>query len=232
PYSLVWLLLTFIYIVMPNTKVNFGAALFAGVIAGTIFQLTEFLYVNFQIGVASYNAIYGSFAALPLFLAWLQISWLIILFGAELSFAKQNVDKYELEIDSSDVSYNHRRLLSVLITHHLVLEFDKGEESSTTQQISDDLNIPIRIVRQVLFDLQEAHIISEVHTEDPKVVSYQPAQSINKISICTVVNAIENLGGDELPVEASAELKTIKASMDAIQKSIEKSSANILLKDI
>ena len=232
PYSLVWLLLTFIYIVMPNTKVQFGAALFAGIIAGTIFQLTEFLYINFQIGVASYNAIYGSFAALPLFLAWLQISWLIILFGAELSFAKQNVDKYELEIDSSDISYNHKRLLSVLITHHLVLEFDKGEEGSTAQQISDDLSIPIRIVRQILFDLQAVHIISEVHTEDPKVATYQPAKSINKISISTVVNAIENLGGDELPVEASAELKTIKASMDAIQKTIEKSSANILLKDI
>src|SRR3972149_3873262 len=83
PYCMIWLLFTFIYIVMPNTKVNFKSALIAGIIAGTIFQVSEWAYISFQIGVAKYNAIYGSFAAMPLFLIWLQTSWLIVLFGAE-----------------------------------------------------------------------------------------------------------------------------------------------------
>ena len=86
PYCLVWILFTFIYILMPNTKVNFSSGFIAGVFAGTIFQLAQWAYIYFQVGVAKYNAIYGSFAALPLFLVWLQLSWLIVLLGAEISF--------------------------------------------------------------------------------------------------------------------------------------------------
>jgi len=98
---------------MPNTKVDVGSALFAGIVAGTIFQGWEFLYINLQVGASKANAVYGSFAALPLFLTWLQVSWIIVLFGAELSYAKQNVDRYELEIDASELSYAHRRLLTL-----------------------------------------------------------------------------------------------------------------------
>ncbi|NMB71576.1 MAG: YihY/virulence factor BrkB family protein, partial [Bacteroidales bacterium] len=95
PYILVWFLFTLVYIVMPNTRVRFTSALIAGVLAGTVFQIVQWGYIHFQIGVNRYSAIYGGFAALPLFLVWLQLSWLIILFGAEISFANQNVEKYE-----------------------------------------------------------------------------------------------------------------------------------------
>ncbi|MGD2099773.1 MAG: YihY/virulence factor BrkB family protein, partial [Desulfobacterales bacterium] len=92
PYILVWMLFTFLYVLMPNTKVQFKAGLVGGVVAGTLYQIAQWAYISFQIAAAKYNAIYGSFAALPLFLMWLQISWWIVLFGAELSFANQNVD--------------------------------------------------------------------------------------------------------------------------------------------
>ncbi|PLX13185.1 MAG: YihY/virulence factor BrkB family protein, partial [Marinilabiliales bacterium] len=95
PYVLVWLLLTMIFMVMPNTKVSFKSAFVAGIISGTAFVFIQWVYIHFQVGVSKYNAIYGSFAALPLFLIWLQMSWLIVLFGAEISFAVQNVEKYE-----------------------------------------------------------------------------------------------------------------------------------------
>ena len=98
PYVLIWALFTILYIIMPNTKVNFKAGLLGGVVAGTFYQIAQGAYISFQIGAAKYNAIYGSFAALPLFLMWLQISWWIVLFGAELSFANQNVDTYELSL--------------------------------------------------------------------------------------------------------------------------------------
>jgi membrane protein len=95
PYVLIWALFTILYIIMPNTKVNFKAGLLGGVVAGTLYQIAQWAYISFQISAAKYNAIYGSFAALPLFLMWLQISWWIVLFGAELSFANQNVHTYE-----------------------------------------------------------------------------------------------------------------------------------------
>ena len=232
PYSLVWLLLTFIYIVMPNTKVDFKSAFFAGIIAGTGFQLTEWIYINGQIGVGKYNAIYGSFAALPLFLGWLQISWLIVLFGAELSFAHQNVDRYELEIDSSDMSYSQKRILSLFITHLVVKKFLKGEMALTANDISDKLKIPIRIVRQILFDLQEVHIVSEIRTDDPKVVTYQPAISVNLISVKFVIEALEAKGMIELPAVENNELLVIQEIMKDFQGEIAESKSNKLLKDI
>jgi len=232
PYSLVWLLLTFIYIVMPNTKVNFQSAFFAGIIAGTGFQIAELIYINGQIGVAKYNAVYGSFAALPLFLAWLQISWLIVLFGAELSFAHQNVDRYELEIDSSDMSYSQKRILTLVISHLVVQKFIKGELALTANGISDKLKIPIRIVRQVLFDLHEAHVVSEINTEDPKVVTYQPAISVNLISVKYVIEALESKGITELPVEETENLKSLQEIMKDFQSEIGRSQSNKLLKDI
>ena len=80
-----------------------GQGLAAGVIAGTGYQLFQGFYIALQVGAARYNAIYGSFAALPLFLAWLQISWVIVLFGAEISFAKQNAQEHEFEADTAQV---------------------------------------------------------------------------------------------------------------------------------
>ena len=232
PFSLVWLLLTFIYVVMPNTKVDFSSALFAGIVAGTIFQGWEYLYINLQVGAANASAIYGSFAALPLFLTWLQVSWIIVLFGAELSFAKQNVDRYELEIDASDLSYAHRRLLTLSVAHAIIKKFIKGEQAFTANEISDKLEIPIRVVRQILFGLQETHIISEIKTEEEKTVQYQPAVSVNLISVKRVVDAMEEKGLDELPAASSKDIKAIKEVMKYYRGEFEASQAHLLLKDI
>ena len=90
PYLSMWLVFTFIYMFMPNTKVKFSSALTAGIIGGTLWQLTQWVYIHLQIGVSRYSVIYGTFASIPVFLIWLHISWLIVLFGAEISFAHQN----------------------------------------------------------------------------------------------------------------------------------------------
>ncbi|MHC4690816.1 MAG: YihY/virulence factor BrkB family protein, partial [Planctomycetota bacterium] len=125
PLCTLWLTFTFIFIFMPNTKVKFKSGLLAGIVVGTVFQIVQWAYFTLQIGVSKYSAIYGSFAALPLFLFWLQTSWLVILFGGELCFAHQNVETYEFEHDSLSVSYSHKKKLSLLITQLLVDHFCK-----------------------------------------------------------------------------------------------------------
>ena len=97
PYVVLWILFTFIYIVIPNTKVKFGPALVAGIATGIAFHLLQWGYIKAQLVLTSYGVIYGSFSALPLFLIWLQLSWLIILFGAQIAYACQNVDLYEYD---------------------------------------------------------------------------------------------------------------------------------------
>ena len=71
----IWVMFTFLYIVIPNARVRFGSALMAGIVAGTIFLLFQWGCVYVQRWMTSYNAIYGSFAALPLLLIWMQTSW-------------------------------------------------------------------------------------------------------------------------------------------------------------
>ena len=232
PYCTIWIMFTFVFIFMPNTKVKLRSGFLGGVIAGTTFQIIQWVYINFQIGAAKYSAIYGSFAALPLFLLWLQISWLVVLFGAELSFAHQNVETYEFEQDCLSASYSFKKLLSLLITHLLIKNFCKAEQPWDAEKISHTLEIPIRLVRQILFELVGSGILSEVKKEDGKDVAYQPAVDAGKVTVKYVVESLEKRGNSDIPVEKTSELDKLSECLSTFADDIEKSPANILLKDL
>src|SRR5713226_1788163 len=100
-----WIALTFIYNYLPNTNVRLVSALYGGIIGGTLWQLAQWGYIHFQVGVVRYNAIYGAFAQLPIFLVWLYMGWNIVLFGAVISFAHQNVRPYGKDMSASDARY-------------------------------------------------------------------------------------------------------------------------------
>ena len=232
PYILVWMLFTFLYILMPNTKVNFKAGLVGGIVAGTLYQIAQFAYIGFQIGAARYSAIYGSFAALPLFLMWLQISWWIVLFGAELSFANQNVDTYEYEPDCLNISPGFKKLLTLQVTHLLIKNFSNGEKPLTYSQISNHLNMPVRLVHQIIFDLIESGLVSETRTKADKEFAYQPARDINKMTIQYVLEALDQSGTDDIPVAKTEDYVALSDALQNFGEAMEKSSANKLLKDI
>ena len=232
PYCTIWIAFTFIFIFMPNTKVSLKSGLLAGIVAGTIFQIVQWAYINFQIGATKYGAIYGSFAALPLFLLWLQISWLIVLFGAEVSFAHQNVETYEFEPDCLSISHSHKRLLSLLVTHLLVKNFCKGQKPLDETKISHALDMPVRLVREIVYELVESAVISEIKQEQDKGASYQPARDVESLTIKYVVEALEQRGNSTTPVIKSGEYDRISASLQTFQDTIEKSPANLLLRDI
>jgi membrane protein len=187
PFVLIWVLLSVIYILMPNTKVNLKAGIMAGIFAGTVFQIFQGLYIDFQIGVAKYNAVYGSFAAVPLFLMWVQISWWIVLFGAELTFASQTVNTYEYEPDSLRVSPAFKKLLTLGVAHLLIQNFKKGKTPLTDSQISERLRIPIRLLHKILYDLVSSRLFVETKTDVDHKFGYQPARDINWLSIKNVV---------------------------------------------
>jgi membrane protein len=232
PYFTIWITFTFVFIFMPNTKVKLKYGFLAGIVAGTFFQIAQYIYINFQIGAAKYGAIYGSFAALPLFLLWLQISWLIVLFGAELSFAHQNVETYEFEQDSLSVSYSFKKLLSLLTTHLLIKSFCNAEPPLDAEKISHILEIPIRLVRQILFELVESGILSEVRKDNNKDVAYQPAIDVGKLTVKYVVESLEHRGISNIPIGKTSELDKLSNCLSTFADDIEKSPANILLKEI
>lgn len=232
PYCTIWIMFTFVFIFMPNTKVKLRSGFLGGVVAGTIFQMTQWIYINFQIGAAKYSAIYGSFAALPLFLLWLQISWLVVLFGAELAFAHQNVETYEFEQDCLSASYSFKKLLSLLVTHLLIKNFCKAEQPWGAEKISHTLEIPVRLVRQILFELVGSGILCEVRKDDDKDVAYQPAIDVGKVTVKYVVESLEQRGNSAIPVGKTSELDKLSECLNTFADDIEKSPANILLKDL
>jgi membrane protein len=232
PYLLIWILFTIIYVLMPNTKVSIKSGFVAGIIAGTIFQVVQWAYISFQVGTARYNAIYGSFAALPLFLMWVQISWWVVLLGAELSFANQNVDTYEYEPDSKKVSPAFKRVLTLQIAHLLVKNFAKGERPLTDTEISHQLKIPIRLARNILYDLVGSRLVAQTRTEEDQKFGYQPARDINTLTIKYVVDAIDQNGANDIPVARTEEFEALSDAIEKFREDMEASPANRLLKDI
>ncbi|MGZ9263093.1 MAG: YihY/virulence factor BrkB family protein, partial [Candidatus Binatia bacterium] len=210
PYTVIWFLFTFMYVFMPNTKVQLKSAIWGGILAGTIYQLTQFAYIKFQVGVTSYGAIYGSFAALPLFLAWLQLSWLIVLFGAEVSFAHQNVAAYEFAADCASLSHRFKRTVALFITHHCVKAFVHAQRAPTAEELAHELEIPIRLARSTLLELTYAKILAEVRASDSELIAYQPGCPLDGLTVTKVVGALDRHGEDALPLADSPSLDKLR----------------------
>lgn len=232
PYILVWVLFTGIYAFMPNTRVKFKSAMLAGIVAGTIYQFLQIGYIEFQGHVTSYNAVYGSFAALPLFLMWLQLSWLVVLFGAEISFAEQNVESYEFEAESTQISYSFRRLLSLIIVHKIIQNFTQDNRPHRSKDISHELELPIRLTREILFNLVNCGLVSELSTGRDKEIAYAPAFDIADMSLNKVISSLEEYGSDEIPVKKGRAFDTLTHLMSEYKINFEQQSGNVLLKDV
>lgn len=232
PYLVIWFLFSFIYVAMPNTKVKIKSGLVAGVIAGTIYQLVQWAYIAFQIGVAKFNAIYGSFAALPLFLVWLQISWLIVLFGAEIAYAHQNAKLYEHEPDCRKASFAFLRLCMLNSLTLIVKRFVAGDEALSVEQLAEKLGMPIRLMRDVLFKMTECGLVSELCGDEDEEKKYHPAEDPDKYSISFVLDRVGMHGVSTIPVAESKELETLQKSLQNIHKGLRESPDNVYLKDI
>jgi membrane protein len=115
PYLLIWMLFTLLYLVMPNTRVHFLPALITGIVAGTAFQMIQWAYLTFQIGAVGLGIVYGSFATFPLLLIWMQVSWMVVLLGAELAHAAQNIELYRYGPVPKKISPYNNLLLSLYI---------------------------------------------------------------------------------------------------------------------
>ena len=233
PFLLIWFVFFFIYIVIPNVKVTIKTALVSGIIAGTLFQLLQWIYIGFQFSMTKYNAIYGSFAALPLFLMWLEFSWMIVLFGAELAYANQNVGTYDYEPEAKNASVYMRRLVALYIVAVVCKNFDKCLPPLGDDDFSSDLDIPPSLVRKVVYDLVQCNILIKVLVDDNEdVVVYSPAINPEKLTIKYVCDKLDKYGSNNVPMKERTELVGIKRCLENFDKSSLGSDLNTLLKDV
>ena len=228
PYFSIWMLLFVLYLVMPNTRVPVRSAVIAAFVSGTLIQAVQWAYIRFQIGVSTQSAIYGSFAAIPLFLAWLKLSWTIVLFGAEIAHAGENHETYGFHPDYSRLGTARRRLLMLRIIHLLVKRFDGGEKPLTAAEMSKILKIPERFARKILSDLVEVDLVSEITKGIRKESRFQPARAIGDVTIKQALDAYEKNDTGE-PVREDDKLAL---SLKTLLETTENSPANVKLKEI
>jgi membrane protein len=232
PYILSWITMTVLFIIMPNAKVKFTPALISGIIAGTIFQFIFWLYVDLQFGILKLSAIYGSFALLPLFIIWLQSSWIVVLLGAELSFANQNVSRYEFESEALNISNYQKRAFVLLILHMIIRNFSTGERPISAEYIASKLKVPVRLARDILQDLSNVKIVSVIHENEHKERLYQPALDINKLSVNFVLSRLDKKGVEQVMANRNKDYEKVITMLEKFDKLIAKSGSNILIKDL
>lgn len=231
-FGLMWSMFIFLYMALPNTKVTLKGAAMGSLIAAILFELLQWAYVSSQIGVASYNKIYGSFAALPLFLIWIQYSWFVVLFGAELTFAHQNVDHYELESDITNISDRYKRVIALLIANMVVKNFNEGKPALTSVEIASKLDLPLRLARVIINEFIETGVFNEVKMAADKEIGYQPGITDSKLTVKFIIDKLDEKGVNELPIDDSKELATVNRLMKDMDDVLNTSKGNTLVKDL
>jgi len=232
PLFLTWIILTLIFLVMPNTKVKFWPALVSGIIAGILLKGIQWLYLDLQFGITKLSAIYGGLAAIPLFIIYLQTVWTLVLIGAELCFANQNISRYEFESEALNVSLFQKRALVILIMHMIIRNFAIGEKPISAETIVKSLQIPVRLARDILQDLSNANLVSIIHEKEQKQRLYQPALDINKLTINYVLSRLDKKGVEQKTVLKNKDYDKVVTMLEKFDKLAYKSNYNILIKDL
>lgn len=215
PFFLIWILFILVYLYMPNTKVYVRSAILAGIGAGTAFQIWQWIYIRFQIGATSYGAIYGSFAAIPLFMIWLQFSWMILLAGAEVAFEIEN----NLFIPSRRLTPLSNKAAALMITYRCIESFIHHHSPQTDRSLAHELGISLHHLQNILDVLQKEHILSAIAYHD-KTIGYQPACAVNLITFTVVCQAIEKSQFMNASVQDSPPLFMIQKYLDQVSEQI------------
>ena len=230
---IIWTMFTLLYLIIPNARVRFQSALMAGIVAGTIFLLFQWGYVYVQRWMTSYNAIYGSFAALPLFFIWMQTSWEILLFGGELSFAYQNISRFAEERESLRISYDQRRKVLLAVMILVARNFRDHGGTLSTDAIRDRLGLPTRIVNDVLFQLVQAGQLIAVRSGDgERDVAFTPAHDLASTTVYGILEAVERTGQATLDLGQTPELARMNQEVESLKEEVRHSSNNARLSDL
>jgi membrane protein len=214
PYVLMSALFMALYVFMPNTHVKFKSAIIPGILSGIAMQWLQYFYINSQIWMTSYNAIYGSFAALPLLMLWAQISWTICLFGAELTYISQNLDYYDYDTKTDDISHRYQLMLSAILMSRICRRFADGKQPHTIESLQQETGIPVRIVNDLLYKLMEAHLLIEISSDEKGEASqFLPAESIVNLNLGVLIDRLEAQGKwkIDLPIGKLVDKKWEKA---------------------
>ncbi|MEZ4600402.1 MAG: YihY/virulence factor BrkB family protein [Syntrophotaleaceae bacterium] len=232
PFLVMWAAFIFLYLFMPNTRVRFHAALVGGVVGGTIWQLVQWAYVHFQFGVAKYNAIYGTLAALPVFMIWLYMSWVIVLLGLELTYAVQNASTLRQELTDGRLNYASRQRVALTILVLVGEAFYRGNPPWTRMQLCNQLGLPARQVTELLDELLHLGLLVVVHGENDEDTGYQPGRPAETVEMEKLLQSLRFSGAD-CPIDPGLPAGQVVAEVERQLEESEKSVFDgMTLKDL
>lgn len=233
PYVLMSLMFIALYIFMPNTKVKLSSVIVPGILAGIAMQGLQFVYIHSQIFLSSYNAIYGSFAALPLFMLWMQISWTICLFGAELCYTNQNLDYYDYDANAGEISHRYRLMLCALLMSRICKRFAEGRKPYSLLELRKETNIPIRFVNDLLYELIDANLLIEVTSDEKGEESrFMPSEDLSNLTLGTMIDRLEARGRWKIDLDVSGLLSQEWAKAIGARSNYLKKMRNIFLQEL
>lgn len=208
PYVIMSCVFIGLYVLMPNTRVRFRYAIVPGILAGVAMQMLQLFYIKGQILLSSYNAIYGSFAALPLFMLWVQFSWTICLFGAQLCYTNQNLEEFAFLAKTDDISHRYRLLLSAMLMNRICCRQMHDQKPYTAFRLKMETGIPIRITNDLLNDLVDVRLLVRVGDNDKgKDPVYYPALSADQLTLGAMVDRLEASGQWRLELDLHSNME-------------------------
>ncbi|MBI2608594.1 MAG: YihY family inner membrane protein [Deltaproteobacteria bacterium] len=228
PYIFSSLALTLLYIFMPNTKVKIKSALTGGIIAGILWEFSKVGFSYATQHVFTYDKVYGAMASFPVFLLWLYITWLIVLLGAEISFADQHMKSYGKEKQVENVNFEFKEYLALHIMRYMGKRFHLGHAEVSVSQMSSDMNMPVRLVNEICYYLSEAHLVQEI---SPDEETYQVALPLERISVQKVLDALRKRG-IRLEMESTQESKYLRSFLERLELATHKMTQNTTFLDI
>ncbi len=233
PWVLTWGAFTLCFWLIPNTKVEFKFAAISGAVFSVAFEVLQILFLSGQIYVSKYNAIYGSFAFLPLLLIWLQLSWLLLLSGCGLTYSLQNVFSYNFFGNLTTVAESYFREVLLVVTAVIYRRFHLGLPAPTRNSLSTTYGLPIRMVSNIADKLQRAGLIQTNDSGDGKDdPGFIPTTDTDKILVKDVVTRVESSGMKDFIPEFNTTYKQALTELNDISKRMYEAAGDMLIRDL
>ena len=213
---------------IPNTKVKFKNAFISGCISGIGFLVLQWLFVTGTLYVTRYNAIYGSFAFIPLLLLWMQLAWVICLAGAVICYSSQNVFAFSLDREVGSISQHYRDKVTVAITAAIAYRFVHRLGPASARDLMDNFELPARLVTTVTDRLCAAGICNRVLVADQKdVYGFQLAIDPAQLTLGELRHGLYNLGSSDFITNFSKNFPKVLQAFDKLDKAYADVADNI-----
>ena len=230
PFMVMWLLFAGLYLFMPNVKVSPRAALIGGIFGGTLWQISQWGYLNFQVGVARYNAIYGTMAALPILMVWIYLSWMIVLLGLELTYATQNLRSIRQDIRGVRLNFASRELIALTVLLFIGRRFYLGKPALGQEELASQMDVPSRLMHTTLDELARLGFVTAIAHND--AVGYQPARELEKIPLFEVLRGLAVDGTEYNPQRKTHECSVVTGVTALLQEAEQRALAGMSLRDL